>query len=68
MVSERTAAIILEPIQGEGGIHVGTDEYLKGLRELCDQYGIMLIFDEIQTGLAEPASSGRLNIPAWYRI
>jgi acetylornithine/succinyldiaminopimelate/putrescine aminotransferase len=50
MVSERTAAIILEPIQGEGGIHVGTDEYLKGLRELCDRYGIMLIFDEIQTG------------------
>ncbi|ABW66879.1 aspartate aminotransferase family protein [Desulfosudis oleivorans] len=50
MVSKRTAAIILEPIQGEGGIHVGTDEYLKGLRELCDQLGIMLVFDEIQTG------------------
>ncbi len=50
MVSEHTAAIILEPIQGEGGIHVATDEYLKGLREVCDRYGIMLIFDEIQTG------------------
>ncbi|MFW5754603.1 MAG: aspartate aminotransferase family protein [Marinilabiliaceae bacterium] len=57
MVSERTAAIILEPIQGEGGIHVATDEYLKGLREICDQYGIMLIFDEIQTGFGR---TGRL--------
>ncbi len=57
MVSDRTAAIILEPIQGEGGIHVATDEYLKGLREICDQYGIMLIFDEIQTGFGR---TGRL--------
>lgn len=48
--SERTAAIILEPVQGEGGIHVATDEYLKGLREICDEQGIILIFDEIQTG------------------
>ncbi len=50
LASDQTAAIILEPIQGEGGIHVATDHYLKGLREICDQYGIMLIFDEIQTG------------------
>ncbi|MDY6823785.1 MAG: aminotransferase class III-fold pyridoxal phosphate-dependent enzyme [Thermodesulfobacteriota bacterium] len=57
MVSERTAAIILEPIQGEGGIHVATDEYLRGLREICNQYGIMLIFDEIQTGFGR---TGRL--------
>jgi putrescine aminotransferase len=48
--SEKTAAIILEPILGEGGIHVATDEYLKGLRQLCDDLGIILIFDEIQTG------------------
>lgn len=45
-----TAAIILEPIQGEGGIFVGDDFYLKGLRHICSQFGIMLIFDEIQTG------------------
>ncbi|MBP7738391.1 MAG: aspartate aminotransferase family protein [Spirochaetes bacterium] len=44
------AAIILEPVQGEGGIHVGSDDYLKGLRSICDELGIMLIFDEIQTG------------------
>jgi acetylornithine/succinyldiaminopimelate/putrescine aminotransferase len=49
---ENTAAIILEPIQGEGGIHVGDDYYLRGLRELCDSLGIVLIFDEIQTGFA----------------
>jgi len=45
-----TAAIILEPVQGEGGIFVGDDYYLKGLRNICNQFGIMLIFDEIQTG------------------
>jgi len=56
-VSDETAAIILEPIQGEGGIHVGTDEYLKGLRAVCDAKGIMLIFDEIQTGFGR---TGRL--------
>lgn len=50
MASSKTAAVILEPIQGEGGIHVGGDDYLKGLREICDAMGIMLIFDEIQTG------------------
>ena len=50
MASERTAAILLEPVQGEGGIHVATDDYLRGLRALCDDLGIMLIFDEIQTG------------------
>ncbi|MBI5844087.1 MAG: aspartate aminotransferase family protein [Deltaproteobacteria bacterium] len=45
-----TAAVILEPIQGEGGIHVASDEYLAGLRKHCDNLGIQLIFDEIQTG------------------
>jgi len=51
-VSERTAAIIIEPIQGEAGIFVGDEEYLRGLRTLCDELGIVLIFDEIQTGFA----------------
>jgi putrescine aminotransferase len=49
-VTGNTAAIILEPVQGEGGIHPATDEYLKGLRALCDEHEILLIFDEIQTG------------------
>ncbi len=49
-MTEDTAAFMIEPIQGEGGIHVGTDEYLQGLRRLCDQRGVLLIFDEVQTG------------------
>jgi acetylornithine/succinyldiaminopimelate/putrescine aminotransferase len=49
-VSELTAAIMVEVIQGEGGIHIGSTEYIKHLRKLCDDNGAMLIFDEIQTG------------------
>lgn len=45
------AGVIVEPIQGEGGIHLCTTEYLKGLRQLCDKYGAMLIFDEVQSGM-----------------
>jgi putrescine aminotransferase len=48
---ERFACFIVEPIQGEGGIHVGTKEYLQKARELCDQYGTLLIFDEVQSGM-----------------
>jgi len=43
-------AILVEPVQGEGGIHIGTDEYLKGLRTVCDEQGWLLMLDEIQTG------------------
>jgi acetylornithine/N-succinyldiaminopimelate aminotransferase len=50
-VTDKTAAIILEPIQGEGGVHVASREYLKGVRELCTQRDILLIFDEVQTGM-----------------
>ncbi|MBZ0120920.1 MAG: aspartate aminotransferase family protein [Sandaracinaceae bacterium] len=49
-VTERTAAVFLEPIQGEGGIVAGTKEYLRGARELCDAKGALLFFDEVQTG------------------
>ncbi len=45
-----TAAVIIEPVQGEGGIHPADDDYLRGLRRLCDQHEAVLIFDEIQTG------------------
>lgn len=51
MVSPRTAAIMLEPIQGEGGVHVADREYLKNLRALCTERDILLIFDEVQTGM-----------------
>ena len=50
-VDENTCAVLLEPIQGEGGVHVPDDGYLKAVRELCDQKGILLIYDEIQTGM-----------------
>ncbi|HNR65997.1 MAG TPA: aminotransferase class III-fold pyridoxal phosphate-dependent enzyme, partial [Atribacterota bacterium] len=48
---EKVAAIIVEPIQGEGGINIGTEDFLEGLREFCDNKDILLIFDEIQCGL-----------------
>lgn len=48
---ETVAAVIIEPIQGEGGIHVGTREFLQSARKLCDAHGAMLIFDEVQSGM-----------------
>ncbi len=50
-ISPRTAAILLEPIQGEGGIHPASPEFLQGVRELCDRHNLLLLFDEIQCGL-----------------
>jgi len=49
-VSEKTAAILVEPIRGEGGIRVTPDGYLEGLRELCDEKKLLLMFDEVQSG------------------
>ena len=51
LMGEDVCGVILEPIQGEGGVHVPSDEYLKQVRALCDKYDALLIFDEIQTGL-----------------
>lgn len=50
-INDKTAAVIIEPIQGEGGIYTATPEFLKALRDLCDQYDAVLIFDEIQCGM-----------------
>ena len=52
LVSEKTCAIIMEPIQGEGGINLAEPEFIEGIRKLCDEEGILLIFDEIQCGMA----------------
>ena len=49
-VTERTAAVVLEPVQGEGGVHRADPDYLRGVRELCDERDVLLIVDEIQTG------------------
>ena len=51
LVTDKTCAIILEPVQGEGGIYPAAEEFLKGLRVLCDEKDILLIFDEIQCGM-----------------
>lgn len=51
MMSDKTAAVMLETIQGEGGVHTPDGDYLKKVRELCDKYQALLIFDEIQAGI-----------------
>lgn len=51
LVGEDVGAVILEPIQGEGGIIIPPADYLKEVRELCDEYDVVLIFDEVQTGM-----------------
>lgn len=50
-ITDKTCAIMVEPIQGEGGVIEAAPEYIHGLRKICDQEGILLIFDEVQTGL-----------------
>ncbi|MCC6748195.1 MAG: acetylornithine transaminase [Deltaproteobacteria bacterium] len=50
-VSEQTCAVLLEPIQGEGGVRVPAAGYLRGVRELCDELGLLLLLDEVQTGM-----------------
>ena len=50
-IDDQTAAIMVEPIQGEGGINIPSDDYLPGLRKLCDERGVLLILDEVQTGM-----------------
>lgn len=65
LIDENTAAILLEPIQGEGGIFSASDMFLKGLREACDIHGILLIFDEIQCGMGR---SGKLFMHEWAGV
>ena len=50
-VDDETCGILVEPIQGEGGVNLCTDEFLQGLRDLCDERGLVLMFDEVQTGI-----------------
>jgi predicted acetylornithine/succinylornithine family transaminase len=64
-VDSRTAAVFLEPIQGEGGIVVASDAYLRGARDLCDREGALLFFDEIQTGIGR---TGRFLASEWSGV
>ncbi|WP_136645154.1 aspartate aminotransferase family protein [Tabrizicola sp. YIM 78059] len=61
-ITERTCAVIIEPIQGEGGIRVVPDQCLKGLRDLCDATGTLLVLDEVQCGMGR---TGRLFAHEW---
>jgi acetylornithine aminotransferase/acetylornithine/N-succinyldiaminopimelate aminotransferase len=51
LIDDSTCAILLEPLQGEGGVRPLSQEYLQGIKALCDKHGLLLIFDEIQTGI-----------------
>ncbi|ASD68281.1 aspartate aminotransferase family protein [Pseudoalteromonas piscicida] len=51
LISDNTCAVMMEPLQGEGGIISPTEEFVKGVRELCDKHNALLIFDEVQTGV-----------------
>jgi len=64
-IDDKTAAILIEPVQGEGGIRVLPDPCLKGLRDLCDQHGILLILDEVQCGVGR---TGKLFAHEWSGI
>ncbi|APX90415.1 acetylornithine transaminase [Brevirhabdus pacifica] len=64
-VTDKTAAILVEPIQGEGGIRALPDVCLKGMRDLCDEHGLLLIFDEVQCGMGR---TGRLFAHEWAGI
>ncbi len=64
-IGPETAAIMIEPVQGEGGIRVAPNEFLKALRALCDEHGLLLIFDEIQCGLGR---TGKLYAYEWAGV
>lgn len=56
LISPKTCAIMVEPIQGEGGVTIGEIAFIKGLREICDEKNLLLIFDEVQTGIGRTGS------------
>ena len=64
-ITDQTCAVIIEPVQGEGGIRVVPDQCLKGLRDLCDMTGALLILDEVQCGMGR---TGRLFAHEWAGI
>ena len=64
-IGPETAAILIEPIQGEGGIRPVPTHFLRDLRELCDEHGLLLIFDEIQTGIGR---TGKLFAYEWTGV
>ena len=64
-VTDQTAAILVEPVQGEGGVRAPSADYLKGLRAICDEYGLLLVYDEVQCGMGR---TGRLFAHQWAGV
>ncbi len=62
VLSEETAAICVEPVQGEGGVRAGEEAFLRGLRQICDENGLMLVYDEVQCGAGR---TGKLFAHQW---
>ncbi|AUQ43679.1 bifunctional acetylornithine/succinyldiaminopimelate transaminase [Yersinia ruckeri] len=65
VIDDHTCAVVLEPIQGEGGVTAATPEFLQGLRDLCDQHQALLVFDEVQSGMGR---SGKLFTYMHYGV
>ncbi|MFZ5792776.1 MAG: aspartate aminotransferase family protein [Pseudomonadota bacterium] len=64
-IGPETGAILVEPVQGEGGMRAASVEYLRGLRQVCDEYGLLLFFDEVQSGMGR---TGRLFAHEWAGV
>ena len=64
-ITGETAAILVEPVQGEGGMRKASAEYLRQLREVCDEFGLLLFFDEVQSGMGR---TGKLFAHQWANV
>ena len=64
-VTSESAAILVEPVQGEGGVRAPSAGYLRGLRNICDEFGLMLVYDEVQSGMGR---TGRLFAHQWEGV
>jgi acetylornithine/N-succinyldiaminopimelate aminotransferase len=64
-VSAETAGILIEPVQGEGGLATAPDGYLRGLRDICDEFGLVLVYDEVQCGMGR---TGKLFAHEWEGV
>jgi len=64
-VNDKTAAILVEPVQGEGGVRAPSPDFLKGLRAICDEFGLLLVYDEVQCGMGR---TGKLFAHEWADV
>jgi acetylornithine/N-succinyldiaminopimelate aminotransferase len=64
-ITDKTAAILVEPVQGEGGVRAPSADYLKGLRAICDEFGLLLVYDEVQCGMGR---TGKLFAHEWAGV